>query len=562
VAVAVAAMLLLLPQAAGAQSDKEIRKKSRVHYLRGIELAKEREYPAAIDEFERAYVIKPRYRILFNLGMAYVALNKPAEAVDALTRYLEQGGGEVKERRRNMVEEIIKKQRARIAHLTLMVRPDGAEIALDYEPLGKSPLTGPLKVGAGVHTLTVALDGYDTSETAVSVAADERKTVHVDLEPSFDVVPVPAAVKAPPVVKTRVEKKAVAKKPRPRKKPAERPAAAEEPLEPPKRLPPVTTGANGRLAIECATPDVTVVVDGRESERTPVREPLTLATGEHEIGFERPGYRPSRAIVTVPAETPASGRPGRTLIPVNAVGPIRSFQSMEPIESEEEEKPAVSIDCGVMPRLPLPDALAARLLVDTGSPQATVLVDGVPLPEGGRIPMGRHVLEIRRAGHHGQQREISLKAGGFRSLKIRLLPEGEPEDEEGDGLSGRTVAYLVGAGGLVLGAGAVALYVWNDSRFADWESERDTLDEAVLGETPHPPEVAQRQEENDDLLDSIHLFDAVTVGTAVAGGVLVATGAVLYFMADEPEEEARAVRDRFVATVNRDGGSIGWKVRW
>jgi hypothetical protein len=294
--------------------------------------------------------------------------------------------------------------------------------------------------------------------------------------------------------------------------------------------------------------------------RTPLAGPLTLPAGEHEFGFERPGYVPHRGTFTIPEQAAASADERRPDRAIELVGPIRSFDALEQLATE---KSIESIDCALKPESPLSESVAAQLVVDTGEQKTTVLLDGAPLPEEGRIPMGRHYLEVSQTGFSVYRRELSLKAGETRTLEVRLIPDDGPSDGGGTGpLSQRAWAYMVGGGGLLVSAGAVALYVWNDSRFDEWESEQDALDVAVLEQTPHPPEIGERQSENDDLLDSIHLWDAVTLGTALAGGALIATGAILYLTAEEPPPEGETARVHLVASAGGDRGTIGWKVRW
>jgi hypothetical protein len=115
--------------------------------------------------------------------MAHVALGKPVEAVDALSRYLRDGGAAIVQTRRAGVQKEIERQTARIAYLTMVVRPKGATVRVDDTEIGKSPIVELVRVGVGIHTIVVSRDGYQSSQHSVTVAGEEKKTVEVALKP-------------------------------------------------------------------------------------------------------------------------------------------------------------------------------------------------------------------------------------------------------------------------------------------------------------------------------------------------------------------------------------------
>jgi len=82
-------------------------------YARGIELANQGRFQAALDEFEAAYALSPHFAVLYNIGQARIALGQPREAREALSRYLREGAAEVPPARRQQVQE-------QIARLTAM----------------------------------------------------------------------------------------------------------------------------------------------------------------------------------------------------------------------------------------------------------------------------------------------------------------------------------------------------------------------------------------------------------------------------------------------------------
>jgi tetratricopeptide (TPR) repeat protein len=95
---------------------------------------------------------------------------------------------------------------------------------------------------------------------------------------------------------------------------------------------------------------------------------------------------------------------------------------------------------------------------------------------------------------------------------------------------------LVGVGtGLLAGAAATALYVWNGSRFETWSTE----DRRLMAKEPgNPAESARRQDANDDLWRSIHQTDRAALALAVAGATLTVAGGALWFWSGRRERPA------------------------
>jgi tetratricopeptide (TPR) repeat protein len=109
---------------------------------------------------------------------------------------------------------------------------------------------------------------------------------------------------------------------------------------------------------------------------------------------------------------------------------------------------------------------------------------------------------------------------------------------------------VVGAG-LLAGGGAAGLYLWNGSRYRRWDQEDRRL---RGGEGPLSPERVQGpQQANDELWRSIARTDRASLGLAIAGGALVAGGAVLWWSSRTSERSTSAA-----FTGNGFVGSVRW----
>lgn len=240
-------------------AEPSVKAQASAHFERGVELAKEAAYAEALIEFSRAYELSPHYSTLYNIAQAYVGLGKPVQAVDALKRYLAEGGAQIGIDRRRAVEAELVKQFARTATLTIEVDAANAEVSIDGEVVGQSPLSAPVRVAIGVHRVSARLENGVTREQSITVAGEEQHTLRLELTPG-----------APSL--------------------SPRPASTEPP--------------RGWLHITCAVPNVRVSADDADLGVTPLPAPLALSAGVHRVRFRDAGHPETpRSVTIAPATT-------------------------------------------------------------------------------------------------------------------------------------------------------------------------------------------------------------------------------------------------------------------
>jgi tetratricopeptide (TPR) repeat protein len=159
------------PAKAGAVED------ARVHFQRGVDLFTERNFGAALVEFRRANESAPNYRLLYNIGQTCHELSDYVCAIQAFQDYLAKGGKELAEQRVAEVEDAIKRLRARVGTIVVTTSVAGAEIQLDDQVVGTSPLATPITVSAGRRRLSATKAGYSPLAKVVEVAGGDSTTV-------------------------------------------------------------------------------------------------------------------------------------------------------------------------------------------------------------------------------------------------------------------------------------------------------------------------------------------------------------------------------------------------
>jgi hypothetical protein len=262
----------------------------------------------------------------------------------------------------------------------------------------------------------------------------------------------------------------------------------------PKPAPP--PDAQGQLAIRCSLPDVNVLLDGHSAGRTPFRFPLLASEGQHTLRLERPGYHTQVTRAQVRAST------------------------------------ATEIICDLP--LDVPILRPGRLEFQVSEAGAEVLVDGRKPPPNGRLPVGLHIVGVRRYGFLPWDRRLYVEANEVNYVTARLIPTPPYlRDFQRRARARRTLSYWLGVGSIgVLGA-ALGLWGWNETRYSDWQALDSRLKQLVKQNIQPSPNDVRRAH---DKMTAIHSVDVVTAALGIAGSLLVAAGTILYFGSEDPAQ--------------------------
>lgn len=161
--------------------DDEARKEASERFRRGVKLYNDRDFVAALVEFKRAYEIAPNYRVLYNLGQTSRELKDYASALVAYQAYLDEGGDEIRKARKKEVQSLVEELAARVGKLSISTNVDGAEIQIDDEVVGVSPLDDPVVVNIGKRRVVATLAGHDSARRVIEVAGRDELVVELEL---------------------------------------------------------------------------------------------------------------------------------------------------------------------------------------------------------------------------------------------------------------------------------------------------------------------------------------------------------------------------------------------
>jgi hypothetical protein len=161
--------------------DDAARERARGEFSRGVQRYEAGDYEAALEAFQEAYRLAPHPSVRVNMANAYEQLDRPLEAIFHFERFLAEAE-QVRPEQRREVETALARLRGRVAEVTIQVEPAGATVLIDENDSRSAPLTEPVRMVPGNHTIEVSADGYATMRRDISVEAGDTPTVSITLE--------------------------------------------------------------------------------------------------------------------------------------------------------------------------------------------------------------------------------------------------------------------------------------------------------------------------------------------------------------------------------------------
>jgi tetratricopeptide (TPR) repeat protein len=150
-----------------------VTEKAREHFKAGLEYLEEptgAKYEEAYREFHSAYAESPSYKILNNIALCALYLERDGEAIDAYERYLAVAPkSEIPTKKREQIDGDLKRLKAGLVKFEIKVTPENAVIVDERQAVQGNNITnryaaqnGVLSLGIhpGVHHVTVSAEGY------------------------------------------------------------------------------------------------------------------------------------------------------------------------------------------------------------------------------------------------------------------------------------------------------------------------------------------------------------------------------------------------------------------
>lgn len=157
-----------------AQSDVTITDAARQHFNAGVAYIEDpagAKYEEAYREFRLAYTASPSYKILNNLGLCALSLERDGEAIDAYEKFLAKATAEdIPQAKRELMQRDIATLKSSLVKITLTATP--ADVLITDERISSNGSTiinrydlkgGKVALGLhpGHHRITAKAEGYE-----------------------------------------------------------------------------------------------------------------------------------------------------------------------------------------------------------------------------------------------------------------------------------------------------------------------------------------------------------------------------------------------------------------
>jgi hypothetical protein len=156
------------------------------HFQRAVTLYSESDFTAALVEFKRAYALAPAnnqgtINVLYNIGQTQFQLQKYADALTTFETYVREGGGA----HNTEAEAAITTLRDRVGHIDVTTTVP-ADIQIDDDLVGKTPLSVPLTASIGRRKITATAEGSLPATAWVEVPSGDAVAVTLRLDVRTD----------------------------------------------------------------------------------------------------------------------------------------------------------------------------------------------------------------------------------------------------------------------------------------------------------------------------------------------------------------------------------------
>ncbi len=185
--------VLLVPAAARAQAlgghpghphplAQSLPEGAKRDYDAGRLLFEDGDFATALLKYQAAYDATHDARLLWDVAACQKDLRRYARALATLARYLAEGGDLLTAADRRDARELSRAIAPFTASEQVRVSEGGAEVWVDGERAGTSPLPGPIVLDIGTRHVRVKKDGYRPWERDVPVGGSAPTTIDAALE--------------------------------------------------------------------------------------------------------------------------------------------------------------------------------------------------------------------------------------------------------------------------------------------------------------------------------------------------------------------------------------------
>lgn len=174
-----------------------------------LALYKSGQWDGARTGFAAAYEASKNPRVLFNVAVCEKNLGRYARAIETFKKELTEGKGQLASDEEADVRAQITGLETFVAELTIDVSEPGADIYVDENKVGTSPLSAPVSVQVGERHIRAIKPGFAEGRETIDMKGGGAAKVSVKLAPNVKTSLVNIAVIGPPNAVVKIDGKEV-----------------------------------------------------------------------------------------------------------------------------------------------------------------------------------------------------------------------------------------------------------------------------------------------------------------------------------------------------------------
>jgi hypothetical protein len=177
---------------ARAAGDDAMIEMARERFQEGVKYYDDKQYEKARAAFLQAYALKRHPAVLLNLAQSELRSGHEADAAKHYAIYLREHK-EASALEKQEAEKGLAAAKTKVGEVAVTVDQDGAEVFVDGQPEGRTPLAGPVYLEPGQHSIEARKDGKTaTSSVTTKAGASTAASLSLAGGGGGAVAPVPA----------------------------------------------------------------------------------------------------------------------------------------------------------------------------------------------------------------------------------------------------------------------------------------------------------------------------------------------------------------------------------
>jgi tetratricopeptide (TPR) repeat protein len=150
--------------------------------------------------FAEAFSLRKSSDIAANLGQSQLEQQKFRAAAEHFQWALANLLPSASDAQRRAVENGLARSRAEVAVLRLDIKPEGSDVLVGEQNLGKTPINGDVYVDPGEVIISVKHDGFVAIDKRLMIGKGTEQAIEISLMPKSDEAPSAAPALPPPAV--------------------------------------------------------------------------------------------------------------------------------------------------------------------------------------------------------------------------------------------------------------------------------------------------------------------------------------------------------------------------